>query len=143
MKKKVNFDLKTVNSIIKEMISKEYFFTEGVRGIMLEDDDGRINNIMMDIPKNEWNLINFSFMDMTKINRGLAIILTFSEYDRDEVLNMVGNSVSISYQKNYGNLTELLISDDEFKNLLTHIKSNKDKINFEFPDFEIGFENFE
>ena len=129
--KKVKFNYDILDDIVKDISSSDFLFQEkNAKGIWMEDEDGRVSNIILDCEKNKWNLKTFTFIDMTPINKGISIMFIFSDDD--------GRS-SISYQRSYSGLGDLLVSSSAFKEMLTFVKCNKDKISMEEVDSGFGF----
>ena len=134
--KKVKFDFSILDDIVADIIKTEYLFDkENVGGLWIEDETGRVTNIILDMKKeNKWNLKTFSFIDMMQIEKGLSLLFIFSN---DE------GRTAITYQKTFSCVGDMLVSQSPFKDMLTYVKSNKEKISFEQLDSGFGFMDFE
>ena len=110
---------KTIQNIIDSGI---LFEKKKTKGVWMKDSEGKISNIVLEISDNEWNINHFSFIDMTVIEKGLTIGVTFISPE---------DGIFITYQKTYNCISQLLIDNSIFKKLLNHIKTNKSKIQFE------------
>lgn len=121
--KKVKFNYDILEDIVKDIIKKDkLIYLENTKATWIEDENEKLSNMIMEFDKNEWNLHSFTFVDMSMFSGGLSIMFIFSDD--------CGVS-SISYQRTFAGIGEMLVDDSAFKNMLTYVKSNKDKINFE------------
>lgn len=121
--KKVNFDYGILDDIVEDIIKKDkLIYNENNKSLWFEEDDEKLSNLIIEFDKNEWNLHSFTFIDMTSFSGSMSIMFIFSEN--------YGIS-SISYQRTFAGIGEMLVDDSAFKTMLTYVKSNKDKINFE------------
>ena len=110
---------KTIQNVIDSGI---LFEKKKTKGVWMKDSEGKISNIVLEISDNEWNINHFSFIDMTVIEKGLTIGVTFISPE---------DGIFTTYQKTYNCISQLLIDNSIFKKLLNHIKTNKSKIQFE------------
>lgn len=124
---------KTIQNVIDSGL---LFEKEKTKGVWIKDSEGKISNIVLEISDNEWNINHFSFIDMTVIEKGLTIGVTFISPE---------DGIFITYQKTYNCISQLLIDNSIFKKFLNYIKINKSKIQFEEleQDFfmDLGDEN--
>ena len=110
---------KTIQNVIDSGI---LFEKEKTKGVWMKDSEGKVTNIVLEISDNEWNINHFSFIDMTIIEKGLTIGVTFTSPE---------DGIFVTYQKTYTCISQLLIDNSIFKKFLNHIKTNKSKIQFE------------
>ena len=129
--KKVKFNYDILEDIVEDISKSDFLFhSENAKGIWMQDDEERVTNIIIDCEENKWNLKTFTFIDMTPIGKGISIMFIFSND---------GGKSSISYQHSFNGVGDMLISTSPFKNMLTFVKCNKDKIALEVVDSAFGF----
>lgn len=129
--KKVKFNYDILDDIVKDISESDFLFqAENAKGIWMQDEEERVTNIIIDCEENKWNLKTFTFIDMTPIGKGISIMFIFSND---------GGKSSISYQHCYNGVGDMLISSSPFKDMLTFVKCNKDKISLEVVDTAFGF----
>lgn len=116
-------DYERIEKAIQNVIESGILFKkEKTKGVWMKDSEGKISNIVLEISDNEWNINHFSFIDMTIIEKGLTIGVTFISPE---------DGIFITYQKTYNSISQLLIDNSIFKKFLNYIKTNKSKIQFE------------
>mgnify|MGYP003289708962 CR=1 FL=1 len=116
-------DYERIEKAIQNVIESGILFEkEKTKGVWMKDSEGKISNIVLEISDNEWNINHFSFIDMTIIEKGLTIGVTFISPE---------DGIFITYQKTYNSISQLLIDNSIFKKFLNYIKTNKSKIQFE------------
>lgn len=116
-------DYERLEKSIQNVIDSGILFEkEKTKGVWIKDSEGKISNIVLEISDNEWNINHFSFIDMTVIEKGLTIGVTFISPE---------DGIYVTYQKTYNCISQLLIDNSIFKKFLNHIKTNKSKIQFE------------